>query len=145
MVQDDAHAGDEMSPGEHTQMGRKHILCINGAPSFLDVLRELFQEERYNVTTTNYVDRTIDLVTALQPDLIVLDLEVGLRAGWDLLEQLAREASTQGFPVVITSTERRLLETAAADPQRYGGHAHVVKPLDLDALLAVVRELIGVA
>jgi hypothetical protein len=39
-------------------MARKHIFCVNSSPTFLDLLRELFQDERYNVTTTNFVPHT---------------------------------------------------------------------------------------
>ena len=134
---------ETMTRGEERQMQRKHVFCVNGAPEFLDVLRELFQEERYNVTTTNFVPNTQEMIEALRPDLVLVDLEVGLRAGWDLLEALTTSATTAGLPVVITSTDTRLLDVAVADPERFGGQAHLVKPLDIDNLIAVVRGLIG--
>jgi hypothetical protein len=40
---------------DRSQEGRKHIFAINGSPDFLNVIRDLFQEEHCNVTTTNYV------------------------------------------------------------------------------------------
>ncbi len=132
-----------MEPGEQRQMARKHVFCVNGAPAFLDVLRELFQDERYNVTTTNFVPNTQDMIEALRPDLVLVDLEVGLRAGWELLEALTNSASTAGIPVVITSTDVRLLDTAMSEPTRYGGQAHLVKPLDIEELVRIVYGLIG--
>lgn len=132
-----------MSDEEARQMQRQHIVCVNGSAVFLEVLRELFEDERYNVTTTNFVPRTFDQIAVLQPDLIVVDLEVTRRAGWDLLERLAQSANTAEIPVVITSTDQRLLDTANTERLRYGGVAHLIKPLDLDALLAKVIALIG--
>jgi CheY-like chemotaxis protein len=134
---------DAMDASEHRQMARKHVFCVNGAPAFLDILRELFQDEHYNVTTTNFVPNTQDMIEALRPDLVLVDLEVGLRAGWELLEALTASAATAGMPVVITSTDARLLDTAEADPTRYGGQAHLVKPLDIEELLRIVQGLIG--
>jgi twitching motility two-component system response regulator PilH len=138
-----APTDQRMSAAEQRQMQRKHLFCVNGSPEFLDVLRALFQDEHYNVTTTNYVPNTFDQIVALRPDAIIVDLEVTLRAGWDLLEHLAREAATRDMPVVITSTAQGLLDRAAADPARYGGRAYLVKPLNLDKILAAVRSLIG--
>jgi response regulator RpfG family c-di-GMP phosphodiesterase len=34
------------------QMKRQHVFVINGSPDFLDIMRELLQDEAYNVTTT---------------------------------------------------------------------------------------------
>ena len=33
------------------QMRRQHIFVVNGSAAFLDVVRELLQDEQYNVTT----------------------------------------------------------------------------------------------
>lgn len=55
---------------EAAQMRRKHIFAVNGSSDFLDVIRELFQEEAYNVTTTNFVPHTFEQITALQPSLV---------------------------------------------------------------------------
>jgi hypothetical protein len=74
---------------EREKMGRKHIFVVNGDPAFLEVIRTLLQEhEDYNVTTTNFVPETFDQVVALDPSLLVIDLAVGERARWDLLEHL---------------------------------------------------------
>ena len=39
-------------PENHAQEIRKHIFVINGAPAFLNLMRDLFQDERFNVGTT---------------------------------------------------------------------------------------------
>jgi CheY-like chemotaxis protein len=138
-----------MENGEHRpesrQMERKHIFAVNSSPEFLDLLRELLQGEQSNVTTTNYVPKTYDQIAALQPDLLLIDLVVGVQAGWDLLERLQHGALTQGIPVVVTSTDSGLLERAESQREHFGGDRYIVKPLDLDALLETIAELIGTA
>jgi CheY-like chemotaxis protein len=96
---------EQMGAVESAQHGRKHIFCVNGAADFLALLAELFSEERYNVTTTNYVPETFAKISALQPDLLIIDLVIGAHAGWALLERLAQEATTQGIPVIVTSSD----------------------------------------
>jgi DNA-binding response OmpR family regulator len=134
----------EMTP-EQRQMARQHIFVVNGAPAFLDLVRALFQDENYNVTTTNFVPRTFDQIQALAPDLLLVDLVLGEQAGWDLLDRLQSEATTRGVPVIVLSTDPSLLERARAldtpDVQR----RFLDKPFDIDALLELVRELIGPA
>ena len=132
-----------MGQAERRQTGRKHVFVVNGAPEFLNFVRELLQDEEYNITTTNYVPETFDQIAVLAPDLLVIDLVVGVQAGWDLLDRLQAEAGTRDIPVIITSTVPTLLERAEADPARYGGQRLVAKPFDIRVLLQAVEELIG--
>ena len=132
-----------MGADERLQFGRKHVFCVNGAPEFLDLLRELLQDANYNVTTTNFVPLTHDQIMTAQPDVIIVDLVVGLRSGWDLLERLQHEIATRGIPVIVTSTTQSLLDQVEDEPERYGANRFIVKPFDIDALLSLVQELIG--
>ena len=128
---------------DRNQEGRKHIFAINGSVDFLNIVRELFQEEEYNVTTTNFVPRSFDQIATAQPDALIVDVAVGERAGWELLEQLHAGATTSGIPVLVLSTSPRLLEKAREQAGRYGNHRYLDKPFDLDALLSHIRAMIG--
>jgi DNA-binding response OmpR family regulator len=130
---------------DRSQEGRKHIFAINGSPDFLNIIRDLFQEEHYNVTTTNYVPNSFQQIAALEPDALIVDIVVGQQVGWDLLERLHAEAATTGIPVLIVSTDPRLLERAQEQAARYGDHRYLIKPFGLDDLLTHIQEMIGTA
>jgi DNA-binding response OmpR family regulator len=130
---------------DRRQEARKHIFAINGAPEFLNLVRDLFQEEAYNVTTTNYVPNSFDQIEALNPDALIIDVAVGQSAGWELLEQLHAGAATTGIPVLVLSTNPQLLLKAKDQAKRYGNHRYLDKPFDLDAMLSNIRDMIGAA
>ncbi len=132
-----------MSASERTQLQRKHIFVVNGSPDFLEVVRELLQDERYNVTTTNFVPKTFDQIASLDPSLLIIDLAVGIGAGWALLERLGQDAATRAIPVIVVSTNQGYLDEVQDDPKRFGGQRFLQKPFDLNDLLAMVEELIG--
>jgi len=134
----DAHA-------EWEQLERKHIVAISSDPVFLDLLRTLLQEERYNVTTTNHVPRTFNQIVALRPDLIVVNLTPRGFSGWDLLERLHGEVLTQHLPIIVTSTNPALLDHARHHRELYGPARSVAMPFDLDTLLGTIHALIGTA
>jgi two-component system response regulator VicR len=139
-----ANTNDPYAKGrEARRMKRKHILVINGDLPILDLVRELLTEEHYNVTTTNYVAETFEVIVALAPELLIVDLVYGEVAGWDLLERLTQHSATRGIPVVLTSTDKRLLALAAADPARFGTNEDLIIPFDIDDLIAAVVKLIG--
>lgn len=133
------------SEAEAAQRSRAHILVINSDPEIQKLVWELLTDERYNVTTTNYVNETFEMIVALYPSLLIADLVFGERAGWDLLERLTRTIATRGIPVILTSTNPYLLEKTALDPARYGTTKELILPFNIDDLLRAVSELIGSA
>jgi CheY-like chemotaxis protein len=102
------------APEAHRR-GRKHIFAVNGSPIFLDAIRVLFQEEAYNVTTTNFVAETFAPDRVGRSGLIVLDLTIYQQAGWDLLERLHADDRTSDTPVVVVSTDKALSEGSAGE------------------------------
>lgn len=103
------------------QMRRQHIFVVNGSAQFLDVVRELLQDEGYNVTTTNFVPRTFHQIKTARPSLLVVDLCRGEQAGWDLLSELRQEAATRQIPVILVSTSKRNLERAKEEHVLFAG------------------------
>lgn len=128
---------------ESQQQARKHILVVNGDPYFLELVRELLQERKFNVTTTNFVPETFDQIESLQPNLVLVDLAIGEQGGWDLLERMQEEAVTREIPVVVTSTDPRFLNIAERNQERYGENRYVAKPMDLKELRETIEELAG--
>lgn len=125
------------------QMRRKHVFAVNGSPDFLDMVRELLQEERYNVTTTNFVPSTFEQIQAARPSLILVDLVLGEKASWDLLARLRAGAADFRIPIILVSTQPQLLDRARAEQAAHGEDRYLVKPFDLDDLLVAIQDLIG--
>jgi CheY-like chemotaxis protein len=127
------------------QMQRQHIFVVNGSVDFLDIVRELLQDEHYNVTTTNFVPQTFQQIEAARPSLLIVDLIQGEMAGWELLADLRHQAATRDIPMILVSTSKHLLEKAEVERVIWGGDRYFLKPFSLDALLQAIQEMIGPA
>src|SRR5215213_8526206 len=127
------------------QMRHQHIFVVNGSADFLDVVRELLQDEHYNVTTTNFVPLTFKQIEIARPSLLIIDLIHGERAGWDLLAELRHEAATRDIPVILVSTSNQLLGKAETERVIWGGDRYFLQPFSLDALLRAIQDLVGPA
>ena len=67
-------------------------------------------------------------------------------AGWDLLRQLQEAAVTRDIPVIVTSTDPRLLEEAERGRGDFPNSTkYVVQPFEIDELVKTVDGLIGAA
>ncbi len=109
------------------------------------MIRDLLQEERFNVTTTNFLPQTYAQIEASMPSLLIVDIAVGEKAGWDLLAELREVATTPHIPILLVSTSPALLERAKAERAVPSGSHYLTKPFDLDDLLAMVIDIVGEA
>ena len=126
------------------RMPRKHVFAVNSSPDFLLIVRELLEEEGYAVTTSDFEPNVFTKIVMRQPDALVIDVVVGESAGWDLLRRLHTEPAMTATPVLVTSTSPALLEQAREEATEYGtNRSFLTKPMDLDDLLVMVREMIG--
>ncbi|HEV2073495.1 MAG TPA: response regulator [Thermomicrobiales bacterium] len=124
---------------------RHHILCINNSKEVLELFRELLEEEGYRVTTQSYVDKDLDAISALKPDLIVLDYMWDHEdSGWALLQMIKMSPQTENIPIVLcTGAVRQVneLEAHLLDMQV----VVVFKPFKLDHLVQTIRSRLNVA
>ncbi len=60
----------EGAVADRNQERRTHIVAIDGSPAFLNIVRELFQDEGYHVTTTNYVPTSLSSAPTSRPSSI---------------------------------------------------------------------------
>jgi DNA-binding response OmpR family regulator len=128
---------------EHVTVHRNHIFVINHDSLFLEMVRELLQMEEYAVTTTNFVPSTFHQILGARPDVVIVDLKVNEQACWTLLEQLNQGCATRSIPVIVVSTDSRLLQLARDGSERYAGDRFLTKPLDVEHLLAMISDLLG--
>ena len=86
--------------------------------------------------------------TSLQPRLIVLDLQMPEKDGFETLQELRSTSETRHIPVIIASgiDSAEVSESTHHEVMRRSGHgpeALLEKPLDPELLLRTARELLG--
>lgn len=91
------------------------------------------------VATAESVEAALSSLAAAPADLVLLDLVMPGRGGFDLLDELARR---KGAPPVLVLTATRLEETAKEARAR-GAADCLRKPFEVEALRRRVRELLA--
>lgn len=73
------------------------------------------------------------------PDLILLDLNMGVIDGFDTLRILKSSEATRSIPIVVltTSSNKRDIEASYA----LGANSYIVKPTSLDDFSKIIRGL----
>lgn len=89
----------------------------------------------------SYLQQVEPFKAAIRPDLILLDLNLPKKNGFEVLEEIKQDSKLQQIPVVILSTSQ-----APEDVSRsYQLHAncYISKPSDLDRFMAVINSILG--
>jgi chemosensory pili system protein ChpA (sensor histidine kinase/response regulator) len=115
-----------------------HILIAEDDKEIRDEVALLLQREGFTITqAANGVEAARHLKSGgPRIDLVVLDLMMPERSGWELLVELRAQSFLARVPVVITSA-------LAAPPQRLGAQAYLQKPFDPGTLVKTIRSLLA--
>ncbi len=120
-----------------------HMLVIEDAPEVLELYDEVLRAEGYTVTLTDRVPTDVAEIERLQPDVILLNYVVaGQPQGGELIRALKQWPTTQHLPILVCTGASRTVQAELPyfHRERIG---LLLKPFDLDALLAGIRELLG--
>lgn len=114
------------------------VLVVDDEPGVRESIRMILRGE-CEVATAESVEAALSSLAAAPADLVLLDLVMPGRGGFDLLDELSRR---KGAPPVLVLTATRLEETAKEARAR-GAADCLRKPFEVEALRRRVRDLLA--
>jgi two-component system, chemotaxis family, response regulator Rcp1 len=124
------------------------ILLVEDNPGDARLTLEAFKEGKVfnNLTVIGdgvealaYLRRQGQYANSLQPDLILLDLNLPKKDGREVLAEIKEDERLKNIPVIVLTTSAAEEDIARA----YSRHAncYITKPVDLDQFLRVVQSI----
>ncbi|MGH8609837.1 MAG: sigma-54-dependent transcriptional regulator [Gammaproteobacteria bacterium] len=120
----------------------KHILVVDDEPEILSLLKEILEEEGFDVALAENAEHARKARRARRPDLTLLDIWLPDTDGIELLKEWA-EGSVLDNPVIVMSGHGTV-ETAV-EATRLGAYDFIEKPLSTAKLLLTIRRALEVA
>jgi len=118
---------------------KPHVLVINDTQEVLEVMRELLQDEGYEVTLYSTAIRDLENIREIGPDLLILDHLMGDEEyGWQTIQKLRLDRDLAPLPVIVCTAAARMVEELQGH-LKAKGITVVLKPFDIDDLLNAVR------
>jgi DNA-binding NtrC family response regulator len=109
------------------------VLVIEDDPSLRLLCRVNLELEQYRVLEGETIDRAEELLRAEHVDVVLLDLHVGDRHGFELLPILREQYPKTGVCLLSGTSE--------LDPPKQEGIMFIRKPFDLEVLSRTVQML----
>jgi CheY-like chemotaxis protein len=115
------------------------VLVADDDPDNLEILAYIMSDEGANVRTARNAREALNLLPAWTPDVVLLDIEMPVVNGYDLLSAIRRHAGLHDVPAVAVTG---LGYPSDKDRSFAAGfEAHVTKPFDGRALIDLVEWL----
>ena len=117
------------------------ILIVDDDLDILELLKMNLEPEGYNVRTADNGESAVQSACANPPDLILLDVMMPQKNGFEVIEELKNIENTKNVPVILVTargqTEDKVLglDTGADD--------YITKPFDLREVTARVEAVLG--
>lgn len=119
------------------------ILIAEDEPSILESLDFILRRAGWTISAVTDGEAALEAVRRLRPRVLVLDVMLPKRSGFEVLKQVRADAATADLPVLILTAkgqqqDRRVAEDLKAD-------AFVTKPYANAEVVGMVRRLLGEA
>jgi CheY-like chemotaxis protein len=115
------------------------ILIVEDHPTMRDAMRLVLEEDGYEVEEATDGEAGISAARSRPPDIVLLDLNIPVVSGTEVLETLKADPTTSAVLVVIvTATGEEGRQRALAQ----GADGYITKPFSPLALLRTVERVL---
>ena len=122
-------------------MDKKKILVVDDSRTALFMVTTILRKERYELVTASDGEQALEMAASERPDLILMDVIMPRKTGFEACRELKRREDTRAIPVILVTT-RGEGENVEAGFQS-GCNDYVTKPINALELLTKVREQMG--
>jgi PAS domain S-box-containing protein len=141
---DSAHPPRTAAPdasNAHVDLDGMHVLVVEDQTDTRDYLRTLLEQAHAKVSEAKDASEALTLVRRVHPDLLVSDIGLQGRDGYDLIRRLRSLPHEDGGDIPAVALTAYASEADHARALDAGFQRHLPKPIDPEALVEMIREL----
>lgn len=119
----------------------KRVLLIEDEPNIVQAIGFILGRDGWTVDSHADGATALEAVARRAPDLVILDVMLPNRSGFDVLRDLRVDPATSELPVLMLTARSQKKDRELAE--RCGADRFMAKPFSNAEVLAAVRELAG--
>jgi twitching motility two-component system response regulator PilH len=118
-----------------------HVLIIDDSPTEVHVFKTMLEKNQMQVSVANNGEEGIAKALEIKPDLILMDVVMPGKNGFQATRDLSRNPETSTIPVIIITTKDQ--ETDKIWGMRQGAKDYLVKPANEKELIASIDRALS--
>lgn len=118
-------------------MGKPKVLIVEDEPHIVLSLEFLLQREGYETTAAADGEEGLALVRSVRPDVVLLDIMMPRRNGYDVCRAIKADPELRGIPVIMLSAKAQEVEVLKG--LELGATAYIAKPFGNAEVLEAIR------
>jgi DNA-binding response OmpR family regulator len=127
--------------GEAEATSRGTILLADDNPQILGMLAARLEKRGYLILTAGDGEEALELARTRAPALVILDVMMPRKNGWEVARALKQSEDTARIKVVVLTAIGESINEMTSP--LYGADAYLDKPFDFGELERTIRDLIG--
>src|SRR5678815_5820147 len=117
------------------------ILVVDDDPEIVAMLSARLSKRGYKVSTASDGHKAIELAKRERPDVVLLDVMMPGKSGWEVARALKQDPVTKEIKIVmVTAIGEHVNELTSPI---YGADAHIDKPFEFERLERVIAGLVS--
>jgi DNA-binding response OmpR family regulator len=117
------------------------ILVADDEPNIVISLEYLLKREGYTVVIARDGQEAIDAITREQPDLVLLDVMMPKKTGFEVCQEVRAHETLQATKILMLTAKGR--DTDLAKGLALGADAYMTKPFSTRELVQKVAQMLG--
>ena len=122
-------------------MTQKTVLIIEDEEDAADMFAEMMRVSGYRVLKTSSSTPALTMMSAENPDVVILDIMMPEISGLDILRQMRRDPALANIPVVVVSAKS--LPADIKIGMEAGASIYLTKPVGFIELKEAIERALG--
>jgi len=128
----------------------KKVLIVDDESDVREFIQLVLEADGVSFVEAADGEEAVEKAVSERPDLVVLDVQMPKKDGFEVFSELRRNAATSFIPIIMLTAvgERTGIRSSARDMGEYLGsepEAYIEKPIEPDKLKETAYRLMGMA
>lgn len=120
---------------------KKKILIIDDEVDIVKLLEIRLKTEDYYVMPLYTSGRSLEVAKREKPDLVLLDISMPDKDGYEVCRELKGDEETRNIPVILYTAQTDEKKHIKDKYKSVGAEDYILKPFEEDMLLSKIRAL----
>lgn len=117
------------------------VLIVDDAPNIVLSLEFLMKQEGYKVSSVGNGEEALDFVQKTKPDLILLDVMMPQKDGYEVCQALRADETMRGIRIIMLTAKGRDVEREKG--LALGADDYITKPFSTRDVVEKVRSILN--